>query len=265
MPRIEGGAGPIPVSSGSTSGGKSVATVQLGESKLSEVAKRLGIDSDSLHNANPQVGDPNQLKVGQELNLPPFQGAQTLKQNDESSRQSQSSQSGLPRAPIGDALAKNAMQARLSASDLSQVPGGVQQLNSSQLKFTGTMTSRETFVKVDKWSKEDKPLGPNTPVGAEQHFQKADDLAQVAGGAGHVDLRNMKEFGKVADADHLKDASKLIDANKAIKPDKSADQKDDFAKVDQTNKIFDITQDVTVNKAKTADKASKQMDDYIRQ
>ena len=264
MPRIEGGAGPIPVSSGSTSGGKPVTTVQLGESKLSEVAQRLGIESDSLHNANPQVGDPNQLKVGQELNLPPFQGAQTLKQSDESSLQSQSSQSGLPRAPVGDVLAKHAMQARLSASDLSQVPGGVQQLNSSQLKFASKIISRETFIKVDKWSKEDKPIESNSPMGAEKPFQKADDLAQVAGGAGHVDLRNMKEFSKIADVDHLKDASKLIDANKAIKPDKIADQKNDFVKVDQAS-VFEVTQDVTVNKAKTADKAFKQMDDYIRQ
>ena len=44
MPRIDGSAGPIPVSGSPTSIGKSVATVQLGESKLSEVAQRLGVD-----------------------------------------------------------------------------------------------------------------------------------------------------------------------------------------------------------------------------
>ena len=82
MPRIDGSAGPIPVSGSSTSSGKSVATVQLGESKLSEVAQRLGVDPDSLHNANPQIADANKLKVGQELNLPEFQPAQNLKQND---------------------------------------------------------------------------------------------------------------------------------------------------------------------------------------
>ena len=188
MPRIDGSAGPIPVSGSSTSIGKSVATVQLGESKLSEVAQRLGVDPDSLHNANPQIADANKLKVGQELNLPEFQPAQNLKQNDaESSLQSQSSQSSLPRAPLGDSMAKNAMQARLSASDLSQVPGGAQQMNPQQLKFA----EKVAHATMRHSKKTSGPRLTNRPeafkyAGASKGFQKADDLAQVAGGAGHV-------------------------------------------------------------------------------
>lgn len=265
MPRIDGSAGPIPVSGSSTSIGKSVATVQLGESKLSEVARRLGVDPDSLHNVNPQVADANKLKVGQELNLPELQPAQNLKQNDaESSMQSQSSQFSLPRAPLGDAVAKNAMQARLSASDLSQVLGGAQQINPKQLKSAEKVHTYDVAFKEDKWSKADKSLEAFKYAGASKGFQKADDLGQVAGGAGHVDLQNMKEFGKMVDAGHFKDASKVIDANKAIKMDKSTDAEKVSVKVDAA-KVNEITQDVAVNKAKTADKAFTQMDGYIRQ
>jgi hypothetical protein len=265
MPRIDGSAGPIPVSGSPTSIGKSVATVQLGESKLSEVAQRLGVDPHTLHNANPQIADANQLKVGQELNLPELQPAQNQKQDDaESSLQSQSSKSSLPRAPLGDAMAKNAMQARLSASDLSQVPGGAQQIDPKQLKPSEKMHTYDVALKEDKWSKADTSPEALKYAGASKGFQKADDLAQVAGGAGHVDLRNMKEFGKIVDAGHLKDASKLFDANKAIKMDKSVDAEKASVKVDAA-KVFEVTQDVTVNKAKTADKAFTQMDGYIRQ
>jgi hypothetical protein len=265
MPRIDGSAGPIPVSGSSNSIGKSVATVQLGESKLSEVAQRLGVDPHTLHNANPHIVDANKLKVGQELNLPESQPATNLKQNDaESSLQSVSSQSSLPRAPLGDAMAKNAMQARLSASDLSQVSGGAEQGNPQQFKFTDKVHTGDASIKEDKWSKAGESLGDHKFLNASKAFQKADDLAQVAGGAGHVDRRNMKEFGKVVDAGFLKDAGKLIDANKAIEMDKTVNQKNDFIKVDQA-KVFEVTQEVTANKAKTADKAFKQIDDYIRQ
>lgn len=264
MPRIDGSAGSIPVSSSSTSGDKSVATVQLGESKLSEVAQRLGIDSDSLHKANPQVGDPNKLKVGQELNVPQLQAAQNLKLNEESVLQSQSSQSSPP-PPLGDSLAKNAMQARLSASDLSQIPGGAQQFDAKHLKFADKVSNADTSIKEDKWSKAGRPLNANQTIGAEKTFHKADDLAQVAGGAGQVDLQGMKESGKAIHAGQWKDAGKVIDANRAIKMDKSTDPEKASVKVDQATKILETTQDISVNKAKTADKAYKKIDDYIRQ
>ena len=52
-------------------------------------------------------------------------------------------------------------------------------------------------LKEDKWSKADTSPEAFKYAGASKGFQKADDLAQVAGGAGHVDLQNMKEFGKI--------------------------------------------------------------------
>jgi hypothetical protein len=57
---------------------------------------------------------------------------------------------------LGDAMAKNAVQARLSASDLSQVPGGAQQINPKQLKFAEKVQIYDVAFKEDKWSKADK-------------------------------------------------------------------------------------------------------------
>ncbi len=265
MPRIDGSAGPIPVSSSSTSSNKCVATVQLGESKLSEVAQRLGVDQDSLHKANPHIADPANLKVGQELNLPQFQAAQTLKLNDERGLQSQSSQSSLPQPPLGDSLEKSAMQARLSASDLSQVPGGARQIDSQHMKFEDKVNTTGSSIKGDKWSKADKSVETFKYAGASKAFQKADDLAQVAGGAGHADLQQMKEAGKAIHAGQPKNFGKVIDANQAIKMDKTTDPGKGFGKIDKTTKIFETTQDVTINKSKVANKAADKMDDYLRQ
>jgi hypothetical protein len=313
MPRINGAVGPIPVGTiGTKSTDNPAATVQVGESQLSEVAQRLGIDTNSLQNANPQISDPAKLKVGQEIYLPQFQ-SQTLKQNDEAGLQSQGLQSGSPRAPIGDALTKNVMQARLSATDLAQVPGGaqhadiqqmkftnkvihsdppleankmigaekafqkagdlsqvsggVQQVNIQHMKFAAKMPTADTVSNASKWSKADKPLDPIRTVGEEKAFQKADDLAQVAGGAGHEDVQQlqMKEPGRAIPANKLIDAGKVINADKTIKTDQNADSEKTLIKMDEATKIFEITQDVTVNKARTADKAFDKMDGYIRQ
>ena len=265
MPRIDGSAGSIPVGSiGSKASDNSAATVQMGESKLSEVAQRLGVDANSLQNANPQITDPMKLKVGQEVNLPPLQ-AQTLKEQDGPALQPASSQSGLPPAPLGDPLAKNAMQARLSATDLAQVPGGAQQGNSSHMKFEGKVVNSDAFKGTDKWSKADKPLEADKIIGADKRFQKADDLAQVAGGAKVIDLQQMKEAGKVIHSGQWKDAAKLVDANKTLKMDKNTGAEKTFGKIDEATKIFETTQDVTLNKAKVASKAFEKMDDYIRQ
>ncbi len=314
MPRIDGAAGPIPVGTiGTKTTDNPAATVQVGESKLSEVAQRLGVDADSLQNANPQISDPAKLKVGQEIHLPQFQPSQMFKENDQAGLQSPGSPSGLPRAPIGDALTKNVVQARLSSTDLAQVPGGAQQADIQQMKFAnkvinsdkpleankmiGTekafhkaddlsqvsgalkqvniqhmkfadkMPPSDTLSNASKWSKADKPLDLVNTTGEEKAFQKADDLAQVAGGAGHVDLQQtqMKESRRAIPANKVIDAGKPTNTDKTIKMDKSTDPEKTFIKMDEATKIFEVTQDVTVNKAKTADKAFDKMDDYIRQ
>ncbi|MEW6730043.1 MAG: LysM peptidoglycan-binding domain-containing protein [Acidobacteriota bacterium] len=46
------------------------ASVRLGESSLSQIAERLGLSQEALRTANPQIADPDNLKVGQEILLP---------------------------------------------------------------------------------------------------------------------------------------------------------------------------------------------------
>jgi LysM repeat protein len=113
----------------------------MGESKLSEVAQRLGVDAESLQAANPQIPDTEKLKVGQEILLPQFQKAPTLQPDAKPDLQSQGLKSGLSRKPIGDPLTRNAMRARLSAADLAQVPGGRKQVNASAMKGASSETS----------------------------------------------------------------------------------------------------------------------------
>ena len=56
---------------GSTPENEAVATVRMGENTVSDVAGRLGLDVNTMLQANPQIKDPNQkLNAGQELNLP---------------------------------------------------------------------------------------------------------------------------------------------------------------------------------------------------
>src|SRR5437763_1089296 len=47
-----------------------LATVQIGEKTLDQVARRLNLDPDALLLANPQIKDPYNLKVGQDISLP---------------------------------------------------------------------------------------------------------------------------------------------------------------------------------------------------
>lgn len=57
-------------SQSAAAGAQATTTVRQGEQNLSSVAGRLGISTESLRQANPQVKDPNQLKAGQDLFLP---------------------------------------------------------------------------------------------------------------------------------------------------------------------------------------------------
>src|SRR5215467_11631747 len=59
-----------------------VATVQSGESTLSEVAKRLGVDLESLLQANPGLSESSKLQPGQDVRVPPSQTPQTQAADD---------------------------------------------------------------------------------------------------------------------------------------------------------------------------------------
>ncbi len=68
VPKIDPGS--IPAYGPPDTTDDQVATVQAGETSLSQVAHRLGLDSKSLLEANPQIKDPAHLKAGQDINLP---------------------------------------------------------------------------------------------------------------------------------------------------------------------------------------------------
>ena len=92
----------------------SVETVQLGESRLSDVAKRLGSDLDSLLKANPQITNLQQLMPGQLINLP--KNASAVPPGDAGQNTAVGLASG-PKTPVGDPLAASAMKARMSAQE----------------------------------------------------------------------------------------------------------------------------------------------------
>lgn len=56
---------------GSSPENEAVATVRVGENTVSDVAGRLGLEVNTLLQANPQIKDPNQkLNAGQDIRLP---------------------------------------------------------------------------------------------------------------------------------------------------------------------------------------------------
>ena len=122
VPKVDSG-------SGSAYGGPDtaqdpVATVQAGETTLSQVAHRLGLDPKSLLDVNPQIKDPAHLKAGQDINLPQSAAGDTL---DSSLGAPASTLLGSPSgsSPQGssDPMAKTMVQMRLGASPAKGTAG----------------------------------------------------------------------------------------------------------------------------------------------
>lgn len=68
--RIDGTSALGPMDGWENSSETSVTTVRANEKSLSDVAQRLGVDSDSLRKANPHLSDIAKLNAGQEIRLP---------------------------------------------------------------------------------------------------------------------------------------------------------------------------------------------------
>jgi murein DD-endopeptidase MepM/ murein hydrolase activator NlpD len=115
-PKVGSSIGPAPAFNFEpVSDSTPVAIVQLGETSFSEIAKRLGIDKDSLREANPQISDPTGLKVGQQVFLPgrvapPPEASFGFQQPPSNSL----SQSSPPILAKGDPLAKAMVQMHLA-------------------------------------------------------------------------------------------------------------------------------------------------------
>src|ERR1700733_10373955 len=87
--------------------------VQPGETTLAQVATRMGVDLNSLLQANPQIKDPNNLSP-QWIHRPLTSSAESAHDSDNST---QSVPTDLPKAPMGDPLAASAFKAKLANMD----------------------------------------------------------------------------------------------------------------------------------------------------
>ena len=68
--RIDGTSALGPIDSWESSSRSNVTTVRAGESFLSDIAHRMGVDADSLKKANPHLSETAKLSPGQEVRLP---------------------------------------------------------------------------------------------------------------------------------------------------------------------------------------------------
>jgi hypothetical protein len=135
MPRVDRNAPAVMPGVGIQSDDNSVATVRLGETTLSDVAKRLNVDPGALLKANPQIADRARLKIGQEICLPQFQTSQTQAQDSAPLIGNQPPAPDLTAAPMGDSVAKSVMQATLDAKTggASKLAGATTTLHAATL------------------------------------------------------------------------------------------------------------------------------------
>jgi hypothetical protein len=98
------------------------ATVQLGEKNIGQVAERLGVSKDDLLRANPQINDPSNLKVGQEIHLP----THPTPTSESSTAASNSSVAAkdLPKAPLGNPIDVSVVKGRLDALSYKENQAG---------------------------------------------------------------------------------------------------------------------------------------------
>jgi len=94
------------------------ATVLVGEKNIGQVANRLGLSKDDLLRANPQIKDPSNLKVGQEIHLPPHPGPTS--EISSTSSPNPTAAKGLPKAPIGASIDSSVVKGKLNALAATQ-------------------------------------------------------------------------------------------------------------------------------------------------
>jgi LysM repeat protein len=117
-PLINRTSGPVAPQGPGAVANDSTAVVQLGENSLSGIANRVGVDLNDLIKANPQISNPDKLTAGQEIRLP-SPGSPAMPLHGTEPAAGETAASGLPPAPLGDALLKDAVMAKLN----SNVPG----------------------------------------------------------------------------------------------------------------------------------------------
>jgi hypothetical protein len=160
----------------------STDVVQLGESRMSDVADRLHLDLNSLIKANPQIQDPNSLTPGQEINLPKSTPPIPLR-DPAMTADSAKPTTGLPPAPMGDPIAASAFKANLSAPVQSK-PDKPEDYVTLYPIHPGNTNSSETHVVTDDKSVGDVYRVEHHPEGSEVHDSAglASRLSELNGG-----------------------------------------------------------------------------------
>lgn len=231
MHQIRGSVGPSPISDTATqhSDGQTT-TVQAGESKLSDVAKRFNIDANALQQANPNISD--NLKVGQQINLPQGPAAQAHQDDDDDTVDSPPS-SELPPTPLGDPMAKNFMQAKLDASgkgkqtgelrasDLPQASGGATSgLGAGKMKWDPSVDAKyikggeaDKGIGEHKWIKDAYDTRKDKWSGSEASH-KDSKLTQVPGGD-YPSMAEKGEYLKWQKAGTVQDELRKVDAGES--------------------------------------------------
>jgi hypothetical protein len=212
MSEISRAGGPLPVRDTFAQAPQDqVATVQVGESKLSDVAKRLGLDHQELQKANPQISDAN-LKAGQEIRLPQNPAAQGSEQAEGDDDETVDH----PVSQLGDPMTKNFVQARLedaasrqktdlSDSDLAHLHGGASNeinRNSSHWKdgaYGKISPGEREYKKYTPGESEFKKYSPAAYQKDTPQFQPNNVTHYIKGDLAHVaghDLTIMKGLDK---------------------------------------------------------------------
>lgn len=192
-PKLGSTIGPAPAFDFDHGSERPVATVQLGETSLSDIARRLGIDKDGLQQANPQISNPTSLKVGQQVQLPPRHTSPAPIESDAGPQilpSNSVSQSGPPVLAKGDPLAKASAQMRLAEGALP-LQNSVQ--NSVQTSFKAPIT---TGQQVEKLAQVQTPIAAGaqpvqfTSKSALASNQRLETLARDPGEA-HAAWKNL--------------------------------------------------------------------------
>ena len=89
-------------------------TVRFGETSLAHVATRLGTSEGHLLSANPQITDPHNLKVGQEIHLPTHPNPKS--EGSAATPPAAVHATDLPKPPLGDPLMANMVKESLVGS-----------------------------------------------------------------------------------------------------------------------------------------------------
>jgi len=91
-----------------------IETAKFGEHSLDQVADRLGIQRNHLLSANPQIKDPHNLKVGQEIHLPTHPNPKS--ESSVATPPGTVHATNFPEPPLGDPLVANMVKESLLGS-----------------------------------------------------------------------------------------------------------------------------------------------------